>query len=185
MRASIAPIKHKTALVAAASLGLSALCGVAVYAKNQPLPDSIESLPDKLIKYEHLKNRPGRDGKNYDVKIQYGRTSERIEGVAFARNSKARTMIAFTRVLISPVGKNNYRKPSADKLSELFPGSMVYTSLNGAELSNVNRCGKKKWHKSREYTTFVSLKKRICGSKGFDTGHRAKIGNQLVVDKKL
>ena len=175
---------RKAALMIAAGVGVAVTGSAPALAKDPPLPKAIEELPDKLIRYEHLKNRPGRDGKNYDIKIVYGRASQTEINSANNRKAKKRKMIAFTRVLISPVGQNKYRKPSADRLSELFPGSFVYTSIHGAEWG-FNSCKKKKWHRSREYTTYVAYSKMLCGSKGFDTGHRAKIGTQMAVDRKI
>lgn len=175
----------RAVLLAALALGIGMPAPALADGKNPPLPERIADLPDKLIKYEHRKNMRASDGKRYDIKIQYGRSSYK-RGLAI----QPRRIIAFTRVLIRPAGKGDYTKPSADRLSELFPGSMVYTSINGAlvqesALGTGDTCAKKKWHKSREFTTFVSLNRIVCNGKGFDTGHRAKIGNQMVVDRKL
>lgn len=144
----------------------------------QALPASVEGKGYKtLIKYEHLKNRVASNGKAYDIKIQYGRTwSPSSEG--------RRTGHAFTRVLLSRHGKNNYRKPSADRLSELFPGSMVYASMQ-IGVPKVGSCGKKKWYRSSERTTFVRMTKRYCNKHGFKSGHRARIGREMLVDGKV
>lgn len=182
MPASMRLKKLPMALIVSVSLVGSAFGTTPALANKKELPESVRDMPDKLIKYEHLKNRPGRDGKNYDIKIIYGRGS--VEG----RGSiKPRRIVAFTRVMISRAGQDKYYKPSADTLSELFPGSMVYTSIFAADQlgRTQSRCAQKKWHKSREFTTSVSMLRDICGSKGFDTGHRARIGNQMVVDRKI
>ncbi|MEM9705370.1 MAG: hypothetical protein AAF850_04760 [Pseudomonadota bacterium] len=162
-------------------------------AKTQKLPDDISALPDKLIKYEHLKNQRASNGQRYDIKVQYGRASRKSGGRK--GREAVRKMIAFTRVLISKAGENDYRKPSADRLSELFPGSFVYTSINGSQARRNNQpvvslidpdsCAKKKWHKSRQFTTFVKMQLIICTKRGFDSGHRAKIGDKMLVDTKL
>lgn len=173
------------AMIAMATLGLGSIGAVAVEAKNQPLPSDIREMPDKLIKYKHLKNQRASDRMRYDIKVEYGRASKRE-----AVTRKPRKMIAFTRILISRAGEDDYRKPSADRLSELFPGSMVYASLNAAAYREGTAitgptCGKKQWYKSSEFTTFVTLRKRVCTSGGIDSGHRARIGRKMLVDLKL
>ena len=170
-------------LVAAPQTGASA--------KTEPLDHDILHQPDKLIKYAHVKNKRATNGKRYDIKIQYGRTSRKgLKGNA-KNLAQHRLMFAFTKVLISDAGKNDYKKPSADRLSELFPGSFVYTSIHAsrskssAPIPYKSDCTKKKWHKSRKFTTYVKMRMTICNGRGFDTGHRAKIGSQMVVDGKL
>ncbi|MEM9085824.1 MAG: hypothetical protein AAGB23_07870 [Pseudomonadota bacterium] len=171
-----------------AAIGLALVSAAPVQAKNEPLPDRIRDMPDKLIKYKHMKNVRGSDRRRYDIKIQYGRASRVHRTGADTKQLKPREVTAFTRVLISPVGEDDYRKPSADRLSELFPGSMVYTSLNGSTLDRGTfgySCKKKGWKKSSEFTTFVTMDRRLCASKGIDSGHRARIGDEMVVDLKL
>ncbi|MEM7431968.1 MAG: hypothetical protein AAF351_08510 [Pseudomonadota bacterium] len=152
---------------------------------NPPLPESIREMPDKLIKYEHLKGKRASNGKDYDIKIQYGRASKKFPEL----RSNPRRIIAFTRVLIRRSGTNNdYVKPSADRLSELFPGSFVYASIQAslAEDKGFSRkCSKKRWYRSRKFTTFVSISRLVCNDKGFESGHRARIGNEMLVDGKL
>ncbi|MEL7487147.1 MAG: hypothetical protein AAGJ87_08030 [Pseudomonadota bacterium] len=166
-------------MIAGAGVGPEAL------ARTQSLPSDIAKHDDKLIKYAHSKNKRGSDGKEYDIKVQYGRAST----VVHRTEPRRRSVVAFTRVLISPAGQNDYRKPSADRLTELFPGSFVYTSLNASLFKPrggnfTTACRKKSWHKSSKYTTYVTMKKTICSSKGMESGHRARIGNEMLVDGK-
>lgn len=177
-------LEKRSVVILAAATGLGLAGAVPAHAENPPLPKNIEQMADKIIKYEHLKAERGTDGKLYDIKIQYGRASNKRINHPNNRRANARDMIAFTRVLISDHLKDKYRKPSADRLSELFPGSMVYSSINGAKWTGPT-CQKKKWHKSSEYTTYVALRQNVCSSKGFDSGHRARIGEKMVIDVKL
>ena len=115
-----------------AALTILAICCQAftlgAFADTQALPNDIAKMDDKLIKYKHSKNKRASNGRRYDIKVQYGRAWTHA-----GRSEPRRSYVtAFTRILISPAGKDDYRKPSADRLSELFPGSFVYTSLNAS-----------------------------------------------------
>lgn len=143
------------------------------------LPKELAKYDKKFVKYKfHKKVKSVSDGKFYDFKIQYGR-------VRYSGSNPE--VIAFTRILMSPAGKNNYKKPSADRLSDLFPGSMVYTSLFGSKyiVKPSNPCAKGKWYKSSEYTTYVKKKVTLCSKFNIDSGHKARIGNVNLLNAKL
>ncbi len=180
---------RKTALALIAS---AISVNAAATAELPPLPDKIDRYEKRLIKYKNLDGQRATDGKKYDIKVQYGRgwQDRRVKG-PFMSNTFIKDRAhatSFTRILISPAGKNDFRKPSANRLETLFPGSLVTSSIRASGTRKnqpTTMCTIKKLYKTGEHTTYAYTSRFYCPNKGMTSGHIARVGNVEVVRKTL